>query len=114
MMKTKSLKDFYPEIIRGVFVIFLLFSFLLFSFNLFFPMGALGKDSKPNPQSNLDIIMSQDVYFKVEGPVSGPPAPKLTKGDYPKLNLPSRRVKIFERIIFYEFRIIFLSLFPMY
>lgn len=32
--------------------------------------------------------MAKDVYFKFEGPVSGPPVPELTEADYPSYDLP--------------------------
>jgi len=34
------------------------------------------------------VEMSKDVYYKIPGPVSGPPAPKLTASDYPSYKLP--------------------------
>ncbi|MFI5305411.1 MAG: cytochrome ubiquinol oxidase subunit I [Nitrospiria bacterium] len=33
-------------------------------------------------------LISKDVYYGTDGTISGPPAPKLTAQDYPKLNLP--------------------------
>ncbi len=38
---------------------------------------------QPNPAAGTDV------YFKVVGPISGPPAPYLTSSDYPRINLPS-------------------------
>ncbi len=32
--------------------------------------------------------MAKDVYFKLKGPVSGPPVPTLTEADYPSYDLP--------------------------
>ena len=42
------------------------------------------------PQSGIAPApeVSTDVYFRTEGPVSGPPAPWLTSEDYPSLPLP--------------------------
>ena len=34
------------------------------------------------------VEMAKDVYFKIEGPVSGNPAPELKATDYPSYNLP--------------------------
>src|SRR4029079_17924259 len=34
------------------------------------------------------VEISKDVYYKIPGPVSGPPAPKLTAADYPSYKLP--------------------------
>ncbi len=40
------------------------------------------------PQSGIAPEVSSDVYFRTEGPVSGPPAPWLTGKDYRSLPLP--------------------------
>lgn len=32
--------------------------------------------------------VSTDVYFQTEGPISGPPAPRLTREDYPSSGFP--------------------------
>ena len=34
------------------------------------------------------VEMSKDIYYKIPGPVSGPPVPKLTASDYPSYKLP--------------------------
>jgi cytochrome d ubiquinol oxidase subunit I len=34
------------------------------------------------------VEMAKDIYYKILGPVSGPPAPKLTASDYPSYKLP--------------------------
>ena len=44
--------------------------------------GLLGNSAGQEPAT------APDVYWKTEGPISGPPAPELTADDYPKLPLP--------------------------
>ncbi len=40
------------------------------------------------PVPALSADTSEDVYYKIPGPISGPPAPLLTSQDYPRWNLP--------------------------
>jgi hypothetical protein len=43
---------------------------------------------KPEATSDGSAPKGKDVYFKTEGPISGPPAPNLTARDYPQIPLP--------------------------
>jgi hypothetical protein len=43
---------------------------------------------KVEPESIPGSVIGKDVYFKIDGPISGPPAPRLTARDYPQVPLP--------------------------
>lgn len=59
----------------------------------FVPMASAALDTRPvgAPQEQEpapSFATGKDVYFKLEGRVSGPPAPFLTARDYPRIPLP--------------------------
>ncbi len=52
------------------------------------PAGATDQTSASERQPDPSSTKGTDVYFKIEGPISGPPAPRLTARDYPQIPLP--------------------------
>lgn len=55
------------------------------------PAGVTHQASVRERQPDLNLPIAKkgkDVYFKIEGPISGPPAPSLTARDYPQIPLP--------------------------
>lgn len=81
MKALKKSKKVLSLAILGI-MILSLFSFTL---PLFFQTKAYAEDAAP---AAPPVVMGKDVYYKTEGPISGPPAPKLKVGDYPTASLP--------------------------
>ncbi|MEW6682175.1 MAG: hypothetical protein AB1451_04510 [Nitrospirota bacterium] len=52
------------------------------------PAGATDQTSMREQQPDPISATGKDVYFKIEGPISGFPAPHLTARDYPQIPLP--------------------------
>ncbi|MBI1823718.1 MAG: cytochrome ubiquinol oxidase subunit I [Nitrospirae bacterium] len=80
MKALKKSKNFLSLALLGI----LFLSLFSFAIPLFFQSKAYA-DEAAAPAAP---VMGKDVYYKNEGPVSGPPAPKLKVGDYPMPNLP--------------------------